>query len=560
MVFRSSLESMLVCVVSLSSGALVFGCGSDDGGGTGGSGGTGNIQEGTEITLDDGTVAGELDGATRRFLGIPFAAPPTGELRWEPPQPPQPWDAPLDATEFSPACPQIGSLTSPGDSTNEDCLYLNVWTPDPAPTAPLPVMVWFHGGSNVTGSTADTIPFVEPPTLFYNGRGLVEEAGVVVVTANYRLGVMGFFAHEAISAESPDSTSGNQGLLDQRMALQWVRDNIEAFGGNPDDVTIFGESAGAFDVCFQVASPGSRGLFHRAISQSGGCTTALRTRQTAEAEGDVFAAAMGCGDAADVAECLRNVPVADLLTEAPIDGAQEGLPGGDVYAGGTPRWEFTAIVDGTVLPEQPRALFESGDVADVPYILGSNSDEGTLFHVLQNPVANDEEYLAALERRFGATLAAQVAAEYPTSNFASPEDALERITGDAALVCSTRDTAKRAANAGLPVFMYNFARPIPIPGLESLRATHGAEIAYVFGSVGPDLVGQEDLNLSMAMRRYWGRFAANGDPNGGGDPQWPMFSADDDVRINFDVSIGTVDDFRSDVCAFWESVYDQAFQ
>jgi para-nitrobenzyl esterase len=537
-------------------GALTLGCGSDDGGGTG------QIQEGTEITLADGTVVGEIDGATRRFLGIPFAAPPMGELRWRPPEPPAPWDTPLDATEFSSACPQIGSLTSPEDSTEEDCLYLNVWAPEPAPAAPLPVMVWFHGGSNVTGSTADTIPFVEPPTLFYNGRGLVEEAGVVVVTANYRLGVMGFFAHQAISAQNPSSTSGNQGLLDQRMALQWVRDNIEAFGGDPDNVTIFGESAGAFDVCFHVASPGSRGLFHRAISESGGCTTALPTRQVAEAQADVFAAAMGCGDAADVAACLRSVSVSDLLTEAPVDGAQEELPGGDLYEGGTPRWDFGPIVDGSVLPEQPRALFAAGNVADVPYLLGSNSDEGTLFHVLQTPVSTDEEYLAALERRFGAPLAAQVAAEYPSSAYDSPQAALERVTGDAALVCSTRDTARRAADAGLPVFMYNFARPIPIPDLAflDLRATHGAEIAYVFGSVGPDLVGPEDLSLSMTMGRYWGRFAADGDPNGGQDPTWPMFSSQSDVRLNFDIQITTLDDFRSDVCTFWESVYDQGFE
>jgi para-nitrobenzyl esterase len=426
MSFRSSLVSALLWGVSLSLGALTLGCGSDDGGGTG------QIQEGTEITVADGTVVGEIDGATRRFLGIPFAAPPMGELRWRPPEPPAPWDTPLDATEFSSACPQIGSLTSPEDSTEEDCLYLNVWAPEPAPAAPLPVMVWFHGGSNVTGSTADTIPFVEPPTLFYNGRGLVEEAGVVVVTANYRLGVMGFFAHQAISAQNPSSTSGNQGLLDQRMALQWVRDNIEAFGGDPDNVTIFGESAGAFDVCFHVASPGSRGLFHRAISESGGCTTALPTRQVAEAQADVFAAAMGCGDAADVAACLRSVSVSDLLTEAPVDGAQEELPGGDLYEGGTPRWDFGPIVDGSVLPEQPRALFAAGNVADVPYLLGSNSDEGTLFHVLQIPVSTDEEYLAALERRFGAPLAAQVAAEYPSSAYDSPQAALERVTGDAA--------------------------------------------------------------------------------------------------------------------------------
>jgi len=533
---------------------LVIGCGSDSDGGT-------SIQEGVEITLSDGIVVGEVDGATRRFLGIPFAAPPTGERRWLAPEAPEPWDTPLDATEFSAACPQLGSTASPESSENEDCLYLNVWAPDPAPSGSLPVMIWFHGGSNITGSTGDDIPFLQPPTLFYNGRGLVEEANVVVVTANYRLGVMGFFAHEALSAESPDGVSGNQGILDQQMVMQWVQENIAPFGGDPHNVTIFGESAGAFDVCFQMVSEGSRGLFHRALGQSGGCTTALRTRSKAEAEADVFAEAMGCGDASDVAACLRAVPVADLLMTAPVDGAIENPPGGDFYSGGTPRWVFGAVVDGVVIADQPRTLFDEGNVADVPYLLGSNSDEGTLFHVLQAEVETEGEYLDALERRFGATVAAEVAAAYPVADFDSPQDALERVTGDGGLVCPVRDTAKRAAAAGLDVFVYNFDRPIPIPALQGLdlRATHGAEIAYVFGSIGADVVGADDLALSATMRRYWGRFATTGDPNGGNDLAWPMFSADDDVRLNFDVTLSTVQNFRSDVCALWESLYDSEF-
>jgi para-nitrobenzyl esterase len=504
---------------------------------------------------------GEVDGATRRFLGIPFAAPPTGERRWLAPAAPEPWDSPLDATEFSAACPQLGSTTSPEPSDNEDCLYLNVWAPDPAPSASLPVMIWFHGGSNLTGSTGDNIPFLQPPTLFYNGRGLVEDANVVVVTANYRLGVMGFFAHEALSAESADGVSGNQGILDQQMVMRWVRDNIAPFGGDPNNVTIFGESAGAFDVCFQMVSEGARGLFHRALGESGGCTTALPTRAEAEAEANVFTEAMGCGDATDVAACLRAVPVADLLMEAPVDGAMVDPPGGDFYSGGTPRWSFQAVVDGVVISDQPRTLFDDSNVADVPYVLGSNSDEGTLFHVLQREVATEDEYLAALERRFGATVAAEVAAAYPVADFASPQDALERVTGDGGLVCPVRDTAKRAAAAGLDVFVYNFNRPIPIPALQGLdlRATHGAEIAYVFGSIGADVIGADDLALSATMQRYWGRFAETGDPNGGNDLAWPMFSAENDVRLNFDVTLSTVQDFRSEVCAFWESIYDAGF-
>ena len=270
---------------------------------------------------------------------------------------------------------------------------------------------------------------------------------------------------------------------------------------------------------------------------------------------------MGCGDASDVAACLRAVPVADLLMEAPADGAIEDPPGGDFYSGGTPRWEFQAVVDGVVIADQPRTLFDEGNVADVPYVLGSNSDEGTLFHVLQREVTTEGEYLEALERRFGATVAAQITEAYPVADFDTPQDALERVTGDGGLVCSVRDTAKRAAGAGLDVFVYNFNRPIPIPALAGfdLRATHGAEIAYVFGSLGADVIGEEDLALSATMQRYWGRFAANGEPNGGTDLAWPMFLADDDVRLNLDVTLSTVQDFRSDVCALWESLYDGEF-
>ena len=535
--------------------AVMLGCGGDAENRT-------PIQEGVEITLSDGMVLGEVDGATRRFLGIPYAAPPTGARRWLPPEPPQPWGTPLAATEFSAACPQLGSTTSPESSENEDCLYLNVWTPALAPSGPLPVMVWFHGGSNVTGSTGDDIPFVNPPTLFYNGRGLVETANAVIVTANYRLGVMGFFSHEALSAESADGVSGNQGLLDQRRVMQWVAANIAPFGGDPGNLTMFGESAGAFDVCFHMVSPGSQGLFDRALSESGGCTTSLTSRSEAEAEADVFAEAMGCGDAADVAACLRAVPVADLLMKAPEDGGIEDPPGGAFYSGGTPRWRFQPVVDGVVIPDQPRALFDDGKVADVPYLLGSNTDEGTLFHVLQREVETEAEYLAALERRLGETVAAQVAELYPVTDFDTPQDALERVTGDAGLVCPVRDTAKRAAAAGLDVFLYNFNRPIPIPALQGfdLGATHGAEIAYVFGSVGPDLIGAEDLALSATIQRYWGRFAAAGDPNGGNELAWPTFSADSDTRLNLDVTLGILEDFRGDVCTFWESFYDSEFE
>jgi para-nitrobenzyl esterase len=507
---------------------------------------------GTLVTIADGDLQGEIDGASRRFLGIPFARPPVGELRWKAPVPNDPWDGVRDATAFGSSCAQPDSLQ--GDaSDNEDCLYLNVWTPEPAPAEPLPVMVWFHGGGNQTGATSDLVP-LGVGGLFYDGRALAERYGVVVVTTSYRLGPLGFFHHPALAGEG--SPAANQGLLDQRRALEWVRDNIEAFGGDPGAVTIFGESAGALDVCLHVAAPGSAGLFHRAIGQSGGCTIRMATTAEAEANVAAFTEAMGCAGARDPLACLREVPAAELLAAPPIDGAPpEPLPGGEDYQGGTPRWSFGPLVDGEVIPDQPRALFDAGAVPDVPYILGSNTDEGTLFHFAADPVEDEEQLLAALERRFGADAAATIASAYPVAEFESADAALQRITGDAGLVCPTHDTARRAAAAGLDVWMYNFDFPLPIPGLESLGATHGAEIAFVFDSVP----GDEQIIVGEPMRGYWTRLARTGNPNGEEALAWPAFAPDADMRINFATELSLRTDFRADQCAMWRSLYDEQF-
>jgi para-nitrobenzyl esterase len=245
----------------------------------------------TLISLADGDVQGQINGATREFLGIPFTAPPVGALRWRPPAPVTPWVGTLDATSYSSACAQLPSLTGTA-SEDEDCLYLNVWTPDPAPLEPRPVMIWIHGGSNVAGSTGDGVPFPGYDGVrLYDGSTLVGERNVVLVTVNYRLGVFGFFGHDDLAAEDGlYPYAGNQGLLDQRAAMQWVQANVAAFGGDPDNVTIFGESAGSFDVCAHVASPMSAGLFHRAISQSGGCTVGIRSTSGAATAADAVSA------------------------------------------------------------------------------------------------------------------------------------------------------------------------------------------------------------------------------------------------------------------------------
>jgi para-nitrobenzyl esterase len=420
-------------------------------------------------------------------------------------------------------------------------------------------MVWLHPGGNQSGGASDVIP-LGIGGYIYDGRSLVENQQVIVVTVDYRIGVLGFFSHPLLSAEDPRGVSGNQGLLDQRAALAWVQRNIVAFGGDPSSITLFGQSAGSYDTCYQMVSPGTRGLFHRAISQSCGCTEVIPSRSSAEAEGAVFAAAVGCSDPATQLSCLRAAPVTTLMVgDAPVIGGDPKLPGGKTYAGGERAWSFTVTVDGDVIPKQPRALFDAGDFAKVPYIVGSTTDEGTLLHFGEPPVANESEYTAALGRRFGAR-GVEVAMHYPVSKFASPQAALMRVTGDANVVCGTHDTARRVAAAGGSVFFYNFDRPVPIPALASLNlgAAHGAENAYIFGTWPMDFP-QEDVAVGLTMQGYWARLARSGNPNGEGALTWPAWKRDADVRVNFDLEPNLVTDFRRDLCDFWATWYDAQF-
>jgi para-nitrobenzyl esterase len=497
------------------------------------------MQQGTLIHLADGDVQGHLSGGAREFLGIPFAAPPVGPLRWRPPQSAIPWQNVLQASAFSPPCAQPSSLQST-PSESEDCLYLNVWTPNPAPKKPRPVMVWFHGGANETGSASDVVPFPGIPGHIYDGHVLVEQQDVIVVTVQYRLGVLGFFGHPALAREDPSRPhAGNQGLLDQQAALEWVRANIAAFGGNPKNVTIFGESAGSVDVCFQMVSPGSRKLFHRAISESGGCTTRQPTASEGGATAEAFSAAVGCGDAADELACLRQLSPTTLLASM---GA----------------FTFDPLVDGDFLPAQARTLFDDRKFARVPYILGSNTDEGTILFITTPPVTTEAEYLAALQTRYGSH-AADVAALYPASSFPTPQDALERVVGDSGLVCGTYDTARRAAAGGAKTYLYNFSRALPIPVLQALGlgAFHGVEMAYVFGIISPPT--PDDAALGETVRDYWAKFARTGNPNHRGAVKWPRYKDATDRRFDIDLEPTVVSGFRRAECEFWWSVYDAEF-
>jgi para-nitrobenzyl esterase len=536
----------LVCAAA----TLLSACAGDDDSSSGPAG-PDLIQSGTLIELGNGSLHGSVDGRARRFLGIPYAKPPVGELRFRAPEPAEPWDGVLPATEFGSPCPQPQWIQGP-ESVEENCLFLNVWTPEPAPDAALPVMVWLPGGGNQNGSASDLSPLTGNAHI-YDGRDLAESHGVVVVTINYRVGVMGFFSHPGLRAEG--SRSGNQGLADQQLAMRWVQENIVAFGGDPDNVTLFGESAGAQDTCLQVVSPTARGLFHRGIAESGGCMTYRPEAAIAEQQVQAFAEAVGCSGAADELACLRDKPVRDLLIAAPLDGGSPDAPGGRQFSGGTPRWEFNPVVDGELIPAQPRELVAAQDFAKVPYLTGSNFEEGRLFLLsVTTPVTTDAEYQAALQRLFG-NFAAEAAVLYPVSAFATPQDALVRVWGDSRLVCSTTETARRLAANGASVYAYDFARPIP--SLEGLGATHGVELPYVFGTLQNP--GTDDAGLSDAMQGYWTRFAASADPNGAGALAWPSFNDTSEERMDFNVPSSVIAGFRSAECDFWATVHDAAF-
>ncbi len=520
------------------------------------------------VTLADGKVQGELVGGVRRFLRIPFAKPPTGSLRWRAPVKNDPWTGVRYETVFADQCPQVASIQNSG-SPNEDCLYVNVWAPEPTPTG-APVMVWTHGGGNFAGSASDKLPVVGLTTgqqpLWYNGQFFAGKHGIVVVTINYRLGPMGFFAHPGLAAEG--SPLGNQGLLDQRLALQWVHDNIASFGGDPGNVTLFGESSGAADVGYQVASAGSRGLFQRAISESGGCTvpfTAKTDHTPAEVAAAItaFGESVGCPGGPTQLNCLRHMSVADILSKSnqpqPIEGSGFG------------NYLFVPVIDGPggFLVDQLKNLYDQGSIAKVPYLLGANSDEGTLF-ILSGPFPlTEKEYETELTNRYGAQYLQKLLQLYPASKFGfNYHAALARAISDQTNICGTHDTARRAAKAGLSVYMYNFNVPWNIVSsaypafigdvAKSLvGVAHSSEIAFVFDS--PYNPSSSDIVVADTMNTFWATFAKTGNPNYSGAPAtWPAFAPDandNDKRLQLDKNWDVLTNFRKEECAFWRTYY-----
>jgi para-nitrobenzyl esterase len=448
-----------------------------------------------------GAVRGLANGAVDEYLGIPYAAPPVGALRWQPPQPAASWSGVRDAIQFAPHCPQPPSPFGHA-STSEDCLFLNVFTPSHARAGSgHPVMVWIHGGALIAGESDD-----------YNPAKLAED-GVTVVTVNYRLGALGFLAHPALA--DANGQSGDYGLEDQQAALRWVQRNIAGFGGNSRNVTIFGESAGGLSTLSQVASPQARGLFEGAIVESGSYDLPQASLSSAEAAGTAFAANVGC--ASQTAACLRSLPVSTIL-------ANENPTG------------YTPNINSEVLPETLKTAFTTGNFNRVPIINGTNRDEWRLFVALSelagNPVTA-ANYQPMISSTLGvpAAAAAVIAAKYPLSAFPSPSIALGAVGTDAIFACPAL-SIDRSVSHFVPTFAYefndenapeNFLPPVSFP----YGAAHASEIQYVMDLSGFAFGGTlsvQQQQLATIMKGYWTNVAKRGFPSSSGPLFWPRFN------------------------------------
>jgi para-nitrobenzyl esterase len=470
------------------------------------------------VKIRSGLVQGAQDGDAIAYKGIPYAAPPIGPLRWKPPQPVSPWEDVRQATSFGPACPQPFMK-----GWSEDCLTINVWTPPTKGAGPLPVLVSIPGGGFYIGTSAD--PRVDL-------RPLVAR-GMIAVSFNYRLSVFGFFAHPALAKESASHVSGNYGLMDEIAALQWVHDNIGAFGGDPRNVTIAGNSAGGSSVVYLMLAPGARGLFARGIAQSAGFPYSPLAHRTEQRYGQAAREPSGEQLGGDLAE-LRALPAADLLARAKV----RLYPWGP----GTDYWPF---VDGAVLRDEPWDLFDAGRFARVPLIIGTVTDEASIF-TLVNSVKTADEWRTFLRRQAPGG-ENELEAAYPAATDADVRPAETRWFTDWAFHSPARSVARAVSAAGVPVYLYSFSRVPPIHPFprETVGAFHMAEVDYLSTvplRTGPsDSAGYEaaDRVLAKTMNDFWARFVITGDPNGPGLPAWPRYQRATDQHLEFGTEITT---------------------
>jgi len=453
------------------------------------------------VKTDEGLISGINQDGLWIYRGIPFAAPPTGDLRWRPPAPVKPWDGVKDAKAFSAEPPQPVTH-SYVPTMSEDCLYLNVWTPAKNAGEKLPVMVFFYGGAFGTVAPLDTIAL-------YNGTTLAKK-GVIVVTTNYRLGALGFLAHPALDAESPHNSSGNYGIMDQVAALQWVQRNIGAFGGDPSKVTIFGQSAGAESTLIHLVSPQSRGLYQQAISESGpfwaNGPTIHNVHSKAEAEqiGETYAASLGYSGP-DAIALMRNRSAEDLIKAMPWPSASWNL---------THNLEFEPTIDGWVLPDSVDNLFLLHKENPVPLMIGTNANDGTTLSADANMTVH--EYVTFINTQFGNDADA-VLVKYPANSTAEVQLRLAQIMTHYDFSDSAKFAAGSMADLNQSTYLYRYS--YILPGQPN-GAFHGSETLLLFGL--PDIPA--DPAVADNLVDLWTRFAKTGNPNGGMNITWPQYT------------------------------------
>ncbi|HEY4460831.1 MAG TPA: carboxylesterase family protein [Pseudonocardiaceae bacterium] len=521
--------SRAVCVLAVA--ALVVGCASS----------SASPAPNPTVRTDAGVVRGAENQAVRTFQGIPYARPPIGDLRWRPPRPPQPWSGVRAATAPSAACPQQAGQPDSEPNTSEDCLYLNVTTPTHARGGPLPVMVWIHGGGFTNGSGAS-----------YNADQLADQGNVMVVTVNYRLGVFGYFSHPRLGSDS-----GDYGLEDQVAALNWVRHNATAFGGDPRNLTLFGESAGGFSTCALLTSGKVTGLVNRAIIESGSCSDFLPKNGLSpgvpadplfaplsqiQDQGEQAAAQLGCANTADVLGCLRAKPTKSLASSEFMS-----------------EFSFPAY-DSTFLPEEPGTALRAGKLPPVPIMVGNTNDEMRLYvavAILTGTTYDLPRYHQLMTDSYGAQAPA-VEGAYPPGP--TPATAWAAALTDQGLLCSTTGDQQALADHGHDVYGFVFAdehAPIlpdyPNPPNFPVGAMHSSELSYLFG---PPSGSAQQRQLSTDMVGYWTNFAHTGNPNGPSLPTWKPFQTNKTVQqlAPGPGGIAAIDPATTHHCDLWATI------
>lgn len=506
------------------------------------------------VTTSMGDIQGiEGDDGVWQFLGIPFAQPPVGDLRWQPPAEPGCFEQqPFVANALGPECPQLQEGEVVGD---EDCLQLNVWTPaDYRPDSKLPVLFFIHGGANVLGSAS----------MGTGGRPLADgtvfanQEDVVVVSIQYRLGPFGFLSLPELTAESNNDSSGNYAYLDMIAALNWVQENIEGFGGDPERVMVFGQSAGAINVCTLLASPLAHGLFSSALMQSGGCVASPIAQSQAQHDTGV-AVFDECHDAADRLACLRSLSVDRIIATIPgsIDSAlgEAGEDGAGMAYG--------AVIDEYLLPDSPLALIARGEHNDVPFVLGSTADEMASDNIFTFNVETVEEYEAFIATYFaeeGEEIVAAILELYPAQDYETPQEALIQVFTDRSFTSSARLIARAAASASTsPVYRYVFSKNTGTP-MGMLPARHGIDLLYVFNTLSRiPLIGSDpsDAIIADAMMASWAAFARGGDPKvSQSGVSWEPYDVQRDNYLDFGEALSTGDGFRTEKCNLWDSLQE----